>query len=314
MSDLPKAARERLKSEFSLGLKFPIKESLSADGTKKYLFQTDASTLPGLKAALPRFIEVAYMPDADRRTLCVSTQVGCKMGCLFCMTGKQGLQGNLSPGGILTQVRGIPEGESLTNIVYMGMGEPLDNLENVLKSLEILTADWGFGFSSQRVTLSSVGLLPALETFFQKSRVRFALSLHSPFEEERRSLMPVQNVHALSQVLDFLRKAQASDARRISIEYILFEGVNDTPRHRRELVRILAGLKTRVNLIHYHSIPDSPLRGSSAQVMLEFQEALVEKGIPASIRRSRGEDIQAACGLLSTKELLKAQAPDTGDY
>jgi 23S rRNA (adenine2503-C2)-methyltransferase len=184
----------------------------------------------------------------------------------------------------------------------------------VLKSLEILTSDWGFGFSSQRVTLSSVGLLPALETFFQRSRVRFALSLHSPFEEERRSLMPVQNVHALSQVLDFLKEAQKTDARRISIEYILFEGVNDSPRHRRELVRILEGLKTRVNLIHYHSIPDSPLRGSPPKVMQEFQEALVAKGIPASIRRSRGEDIQAACGLLSTKELQKAQREENQDY
>jgi 23S rRNA (adenine2503-C2)-methyltransferase len=314
MSDLPKAARASLERDYSLDFARPIKESLSPDGTKKYLFKAAGPLLPRTGVEALRFVEVAYIPDKERRTLCVSTQVGCKMGCLFCMTGKQGLQGQLSAGEILSQVRGIPESGSLTNIVYMGMGEPLDNLESVLKSLEILTSDWGFAFSSQRVTLSSVGLLPALETFFERTRVRFALSLHSPFEEERRSLMPVQNVHALSQVLDFLKKVQATDARRISIEYILFEGLNDSPRHRRELVRILQGLKARVNLIHYHSIPGSPLRGSSPEVMLEFQEALVEKGIPASIRRSRGEDIQAACGLLSTRELQKTRDAEAPDY
>jgi 23S rRNA (adenine2503-C2)-methyltransferase len=196
----------------------------------------------------------------------------------------------------------------------MGMGEPLDNLESVLKSLEILTSDWGFGFSSQRVTLSSVGILPALEEFFRRSKARFALSLHSPFEEERRSLMPVQNVHGMIEVLDFLRRAQASDARRISVEYILFEGLNDGPRHRRELARVLQGLKVRVNLIHFHPIPGSPLRGSSDKVVAEFQASLVEKGIPASVRRSRGEDIQAACGLLSTKEYLEASGPEQRDF
>jgi 23S rRNA (adenine2503-C2)-methyltransferase len=300
------AARERLEEGYSLGSRVPVKETSSSDGTKKYLFQAEGE--------IPRFVEAAFIPEPDRRTLCVSTQVGCRMGCLFCMTGRQGLQGHLSAGGILAQVRGIPESESLTNVVYMGMGEPLDNLENVLKSLEILTADWGFGFSNQRVTLSSVGLLPALEEFFRRSKVRFALSLHSPFEEERRSLMPVQNAHALTDVLDFLKKAQAGDARRITVEYILFEGVNDSPRHRRELARILQGLKARVNLIHFHPIPGSPLRGSSDKTMEEFREALVEKGLLASVRRSRGEDIQAACGLLSTKELLKARGAEALDY
>ena len=314
MTDLPKDARERLEEGYLLGSRVPVKETSSSDGTKKYLFKAEGAFLPNLEAQSPRFVEAAYIPEPDRRTLCVSTQVGCRMGCLFCMTGRQGLQGHLSAGAILAQVRGIPESESLTNVVYMGMGEPLDNLENVLKSLEILTADWGFGFSNQRVTLSSVGLLPALEEFFRRSKVRFALSLHSPFEEERRSLMPVQNAHALTDVLDFLKKAQAGDARRVTVEYILFEGVNDSPRHRRELARILQGLKARVNLIHFHPIPGSSLRGSSDKVMEEFREALVEKGLLASIRRSRGEDIQAACGLLSTKELLKARGAEALDY
>ncbi len=309
ITELPMAARSRLSEEFSLGAREPVERSASADGTVKYLFPAGRTS-----NGAPRFVEAAYIPEPARRTLCVSTQVGCRMGCLFCMTGRQGLQGQLSAGEILAQVRGIPESESLTHVVYMGMGEPLDNLESVLGSLEILTADWGFGFSPQRVTLSSVGLLPALEEFFRRSAVRFALSLHSPFEEERRSLMPVQNAHALSQVLDFLKRAQKADARRISIEYILFDGLNDLPRHRRELARILQGLKARVNLIHYHAIPGSPLRASPPEVVEEFRSALVAKGIPASVRRSRGEDIQAACGLLSTKELLKAQASKDLDY
>jgi 23S rRNA (adenine2503-C2)-methyltransferase len=326
MTDLPLAARRRLSEEYSLDFGLPAKRSASADGTVKYLFRAgdskraaepsepSAARPPRFVEAPPRFVEAAYIPTDDRKTLCVSTQAGCRMGCLFCMTGKQGLQGHLSASEILSQVRGIPESAALTNVVYMGMGEPLDNLENVLRSLEILTSDWGFGFSSQRVTLSSVGLLPALEEFFRRSKVRFALSLHSPFEEERRSLMPVQNVHALSQVLAFLKEAQRTDARRITIEYILFEGVNDSPRHRRELVRILRGLKTRVNLIHYHAIPGSPLRGSSDRVLAEFQEALVSNGISASVRRSRGEDIQAACGLLSTKEYLKPMEAEPADF
>ena len=198
MTDLPKAARERLEGGFlhrtpgspSRRASPPTGRRSTSSGPRA---ASPAMARPSLQAS-PRFVEAAYIPEPDRRTLCVSTQVGCKMGCLFCMTGKQGFQSHLSAGGILAQVRGIPESESLTNVVYMGMGEPLDNLESVLKSLEILTADWGFGFSNQRVTLSSVGLMPALEEFFRRSKVRFALSLHSPFEEERRSLMPVQNV------------------------------------------------------------------------------------------------------------------------
>jgi len=294
MTDVPKAVRERLEAEFSLGLKEHTRVDASVDGTRKYLF-------PGAG----RFVEAAYIPDDERKTLCLSTQVGCKMGCLFCMTGKQGFQAQLTPGEILNQIRSLPEGSELTNIVYMGMGEPLDNLENTLKSLEILTADWGLGFGTQKVTVSSVGLLPALETFFERSKVRFALSLHNPFEDERRQLLPVQNVHALSDVLAFLREAQKTDARRLSIEYIAFDGVNDTPRHVRELVRILHGLKIRVNLIRFHPIPGTPLLGSTEQTLTRMRDALSERGIPATIRRSRGQDIYAACGLLSTKALLK---------
>jgi 23S rRNA (adenine2503-C2)-methyltransferase len=210
----------------------------------------------------------------------------------------------------LNQIRSLPEGPGLTNVVYMGMGEPLDNLENTLKSLEILTSDWGLGFGNQRVTVSSVGLLPALETFFRRSRVRFALSLHNPFEDERRQILPVQNVHSLVDVIAFLKEAQKTDGRRLSIEYIAFSGVNDTPRHVKELVRLLHGLKIRVNLIRFHPIPGTPLTGSDEKTLVQMRDALTERGIPATIRRSRGQDIYAACGLLSTKALLQPMAKD----
>jgi len=299
MTDLSLPLRERLASEFSLGLTPSNKVDASVDGTKKYLFP-----------AAGRFVEAAYIPDVDRKTLCLSSQVGCKMGCLFCMTGKQGFQAHLSVNEILNQVRSLPEGSELTNVVYMGMGEPLDNLENTLKSLEILTAEWGMGFGVQRVTVSSIGLMPALETFFARSRVRFALSLHNPFEDERRQLLPIQNVHALSDILAFLRTIQKTDGRRLSIEYIAFAGVNDTPRHVKELVRILHGIKIRVNLIRFHPIPGTPLAGSDEAALVKMRDALNEKGVPTTIRRSRGQDIYAACGLLSTKALLKPVAED----
>jgi 23S rRNA (adenine2503-C2)-methyltransferase len=295
MSDLSVPVRKELQELCSLERQTPTRVDESQDGTKKYLFPVNG-----------KFIETAYIPESDRKTLCVSSQVGCKMGCLFCMTGKQGFQANLTSAQILNQVVSIAEFAQLTNVVYMGMGEPLDNLEPVLSSLEVLTADWGLGFSQQKVTLSSVGLLPALEEFFSRSRVRFALSLHSPFDDERASLMPVQNVHALDEVLDFLRNRQESDVRRISIEYICFSGVNDTPRHTKELVRRLHGLKTRVNLIHFHPIPGTPLQGSDSSAMERMQKELQAKGIAATIRRSRGEDIWAACGLLSTKALTSS--------
>lgn len=302
ITDISLSLRKRLDDEYTFGLTPPDRVDSSIDGTKKYLFP-----------AAGKFIEAAYIPDDDRKTLCVSSQVGCKMGCLFCMTAKQGFQAHLSPLEIVNQVRSLPEGRELTNVVFMGMGEPLDNLENTLKSLDILTADWGMGFGNQKVTLSSIGILPALETFFVRSKARFALSLHNPFEDERRQLLPVQNVHALSDVLAFLRKVQEGDARRLSIEYIAFAGVNDTPRHVKELVRILHGIKIRVNLIRFHPIPGTPLVGSDDSTLIRMRDSLAERGVPATIRKSRGQDIYAACGLLSTKALLRP-APEVEDF
>jgi 23S rRNA (adenine2503-C2)-methyltransferase len=294
MTDLSREARRRLAERYEIGVSAPRKESVSADGTKKYLFP----------AGPDRFVEAAYIPEEERNTLCLSVQVGCKMGCLFCMTGKQGFAGNLSPGAILNQYRSLPERDALSNVVYMGMGEPLDNLDSVLASLEVFTGSWGYGLSPRRLTVSTVGLLPALDTFLRKSRCHLAVSLHSPFEEERGRIMPVENVHPLDEVLQAVRRHSFDGRRRVSFEYILFRGFNDTPRHARELVRILSGIPCRVNLIPFHPIPGTPLEPSPPARMEEFQNALKSRGVLATIRRSRGLDIQAACGLLSTRELL----------
>lgn len=294
MTNLSARARAELALRYGTGLMPPCKVLLSSDGTKKYLYPT----------LHDRFIETAWIPnDEERGTLCVSTQVGCRMKCLFCMTARQGFQGNLSAGEILNQFRSLPERDLVRNLVYMGMGEPLDNLEAVLQSLEILTSTWGFAFSPRRITVSTVGLLPALDTYLEKCHCHLAVSLHSPFDEERRKLMPIQKVCPISEVLAAIRKHDIENQRRVSFEYILFKDVNDTPRHVRELARILNGIRCRINLMRFHPIPDAPLQGSDEARIAAFQRGLEEKGIITTVRRSRGLDIAAACGLLSTRAL-----------
>lgn len=295
MTNLSKKARHLISSSYELGIQEPVDVQESTDGTKKYLFQS----LPG------KFIETAFIPDGKRNTVCVSSQVGCKMGCLFCMTGKQGFQGNLTSGEILNQYRSLPEWHELTNIVYMGMGEPMDNLEEVLKSLEILTAEWGFGLSPRRITVSTIGIIPAMLEFLDKSEVHLALSLHSPFDEERRKLMPIQQVYPLKEVLNDIRSWDFGRQRRVSFEYILFRGFNDSPAHVNELSRILNGIRCRINLIRFHPIPDTPLESPDDATIEHFKDRLNAKGIITTIRASRGQDIWAACGLLSTKKLVK---------
>ena len=295
MTNLSKKARELLSSGYTLGLQQAVDVQESVDGTRKYLF-------PGTPG---KFIETAYIPDKDRSTVCVSSQVGCKMGCLFCMTGKQGFQGNLTAGEILNQFRSIPEWRKLTNIVYMGMGEPLDNLDEVLKSLEILTSPWGFGLSPRRITVSTIGITPAMQQFLENSEAHLAISLHTPFDEERRKLMPVQQVYPLQEVLSEIRSWDFGRQRRVSFEYILFKDLNDTAAHVNELSRILSGIKCRINLIRFHPIPNTPLESPDEKSILAFRERLNSKGITTTIRASRGQDIWAACGLLSTKKLMK---------
>jgi 23S rRNA (adenine2503-C2)-methyltransferase len=295
MSNLSIKTRELLSAEYEIGLSAPVNEAKSLDGTKKYLYNV----------LNDKFIETAYIPDDDRATICVSSQAGCKMGCIFCMTGKQGFQGNLSSNEILNQFRSLPEFRSLTNMVYMGMGEPLDNITEVLKSLDILTNEWGYAWSPTRITVSTVGLVAGIKEFLEKSRCHLAVSLHSPFDEERRKLMPVQRTNTVREVLDIIRNFDFNSQRRVSFEYILFKGVNDTPDHIKELARILNGIKCRINIIRFHPIPGSDFQSPNLGATINFKEALNAKGILTTIRASRGVDIQAACGLLSTLEQNK---------
>lgn len=232
------------------------------------------------------------------------------MGCLFCMTGKQGFQANLSAAQIINQVRSLPEKEKLTNIVYMGMGEPFDNTEKVMRSLEIFTSDWGFAWSPRRITVSTIGIIPAMERFLEESESHLAVSLHSPFDEDRRKLMPIQHVYPLDEVIGMLKEHGFKGQRRVSFEYIMFKGINDSREHVNELSRLLQGLRCRINLMRFHPIPGTPLQGSDDKTIQEFSEALNRKGIRTTVRTSRGEDIDAACGMLSTKELVKQAEKD----
>jgi len=295
MTNLSKSVREKLNEHYVLGTHKPVKVSVSTDGTKKYLFP----------AAGDKFIETAFIPEETRNTLCVSSQVGCKMGCKFCMTGKQGFQINLTPGEILNQLRSIPESLDVSNIVFMGMGEPFDNIDNVLKTLEILTADYGFEMSPKRVNVSSIGHLKGLKRFLSESECHLAISLHNPFPEERIKAMPIEKTNPIYKVLDEIRAHDFSRNRRVSFEYIMFKGFNDSPLHVKELAKILNGIKCRINLIRFHQVPGVELVGSDDATIFEFQRQLKAKGIVTTLRASRGFDIEAACGMLSTKELLK---------
>jgi 23S rRNA (adenine2503-C2)-methyltransferase len=295
MTNLSIKTREILSAEYEIGISAPVNESKSSDGTKKYLY----------KVLIDKYIETAYIPEEKYATICVSSQAGCKMGCIFCMTGKQGFQGNLSSNEILNQFRSLPEFANLTNMVFMGMGEPLDNITEVLKSLDILTNEWGYGWSPTRITVSTVGLTAGIKEFLEKSHCHLAVSLHSPFDEERRRLMPIQRTNTVKEVLDIIRNFDFNSQRRVSFEYILFKGVNDTPAHIKELVRILNGIKCRINIIRFHPIPDSEFQSPNLANTIKFKEALNAKGILTTIRASRGVDIQAACGLLSTLEQNK---------
>ncbi len=297
MTNLSKSARERLAEKYETGLTAPSRVQESRDGTKKYLFPTTGN----------KFVETAMIPESDRITVCVSSQVGCKMGCLFCFTAKQGFQGQLTAGEIVNQVTSIEEAGSVSNIVYMGMGEPFDNLEEVLKSLEILTSDWGFAMSPRRITVSTIGIIPGMLTFLEKSEAHLAVSLHTPFNNERKQLMPVQVAYPIDEVVKEIKSWDFGRQRRISFEYILFEGLNDSPRHVKELARLLNGLKCRINLIRFHPVPGTPLKSPGEETINRFKEELNQKGILTTIRASRGEDIYAACGLLSTKELSGAK-------
>ena len=297
MSDLSVRHRALLAETYEVGFTAPEKVSISADGTKKYLYRTSQN----------HFIESAYIPDGDRATLCISSQAGCRMGCRFCATGRQGLQHSLSTNEILNQIGSLPERERLTNVVFMGMGEPLDNLDSLLPTLEILTSAWGFGWSPTRITVSTAGVASRLERFLDATQVHLAVSLHNPFLHERAEIMPVEKAWPIREVVEILRRYDFTHQRRVSFEYIVMSGLNDSPRHIRELCRLLDGIKCRINLIRFHKIPGSPYFSPDDRAMIAFRDALTAKGIHTTIRTSRGEDIQAACGLLSTAQNETAQ-------
>lgn len=289
MTDLPKAARERLAETYTVGLEPPLTEVTSTDGTVKYLF----------RGAKGRDVESVFIPDRDRATLCVSSQAGCKMNCAFCMTGRGGFDGDLTAAQIINQILSIPQSEQLTNIVYMGMGEPMDNLDPVLATIEILTADWGLAWSPRRITVSSIGKLNELRRLLDLTKVHIAISLHNPFPDQRAEIMPVERAYSIVDVIDLLSTYDFSHQRRLSFEYIMWDGVNDSPRYSAALARLIHKLDCRVNLIRFHSIPGSDLRPSPRQRMEAFRDFLNSKGITATIRASRGEDIMAACGQLA---------------
>ncbi len=305
MTNLSKANREKLASAAEIGCAAPLDAQRSVDGTVKYLFPV-CTTRPDQESGKVKFVESVYIPEDDRATLCVSCEVGCKMNCLFCQTGKQGFEGYLTPADILNQIYSLPEADTLTNVVFMGQGEPMDNLNPVLRATEVLTADYGYAWSPKRITVSSIGIKEKLRRFLDESDCHLAISLHSPIHEQRAMLMPGEKAMPISEIVELLRNYDFAHQRRLSFEYICFGGLNDSMTHAREIVSLLHGLFCRVNLIRFHKIPGVDLPSSDEKKMITFRDYLSNHGIICTIRRSRGEDIFAACGMLSTakKEAL----------
>ena len=298
MTNISLKGREALKANYTIGRHAPVAEAISKDGTKKYLFAIKGDAAMRREGDEAKYIESVYIPDNDRATLCVSTQAGCKMGCKFCMTGTLGFHGHLSAAEILNQIFSIPDADKLTNIVYMGEGEPMDNLDNVLRSLETMTATWGCAWSPKRITVSSVGIIKGLKRFIEESECHLAISLHNPYSIERQEVMPIEKVNHLNDVIALLKQYDWSHQRRVSFEYICWGGVNDTLKHANELLRLLKGLDCRINLIRFHAGVDKAFTSSDERQMEWLRDYLTERGITTTIRRSRGEDILAACGML----------------
>ena len=297
MTNISKVNREKLSSAYDMGLMPPTDCQRSKDGTVKYLFPTSGG----------KKVEAVYIPDDDRATLCVSSQVGCKMRCQFCQTGRQGFEGNLTAGDILNQIYSLPERDTLTNIVFMGQGEPMDNLDAVLKATEILTSSYGWAWSPKRITVSSVGIRGKLKRFLDESICHVAISMHTPLPEQRAQLMPAERGMSITEIVELLREYDFTHQRRLSFEYIVFGGVNDSASHAQAIVKLLRGLNCRINLIRFHKIPDSDLHGASEERMEWLRDYLTSHGIFTTIRASRGEDIFAACGLLSTSANIAEQ-------
>ena len=295
MSDLPVMLRNKMKQDgYEVGRSEPYEMLRSSDGTEKYLFKTVDGG----------FVETVYIPDRDRATVCVSCQVGCKMNCLFCQTGKQGFHGNLTVSDILNQIFSLENSDKVTNIVFMGQGEPFDNLDNVMSALDVLTSSWGLAWSPKRITVSTVGLKKNLKRFLDESNCHLAISLHTPYHKQRLELMPAERQFTIEEIVNLLRGYDFSHQRRLSFEYIMFSGLNDDITAAKELVKLLHGLECRVNLIRFHKIPNVELFGCEHETMIRFRDYLTNHGVFTTIRASRGEDIFAACGLLSTAKII----------
>lgn len=298
MTSISKELQRKLDEACSLTCLRVVDEKVSnIDGTRKYLFALADGNI----------IESVWMQYHHGNSVCISSQAGCRMGCRFCATGRQGLQESLPAAEILNQIVSLPERDRLTNLVFMGMGEPLDNPDQLLRTLSVITSEWGFGWSPTRITLSTAGVVPELRRLLDSTKVHLAVSLHNPFHEERAAIMPVERAWPVAEVAAILRRYDFTHQRRVSFEYIVMSGLNDSPRHIRELCRLLDGIKCRINLIRFHKIPGSPYFSPDDAAMVRLRDTLTAKGIQTTIRASRGEDIQAACGLLSTSALEGGQ-------
>jgi 23S rRNA (adenine2503-C2)-methyltransferase len=293
MTNLSKKFREELKEVSTLSSLRPLRVEESKDGTKKFLFELEDENL----------IESVLISDKSRLTLCVSTQVGCAFGCRFCLTGKKGWKRNLMVSEILNQILAVRETlkdeSSITNIVLMGMGEPLANYDNTFKAIELMVHPEAFKFSSRRVTLSTAGLLPELERLSKdKVSLRLAISLNASDEETRSYLMPVNRRYPLKKLLEVCRHFPLRPRTRITFEYVLVEGINDTLQDAKRLVKLLRGIPSKINLIPLNEAPGIPFKKPSDEKVREFQEILMKGGFTAIVRASKGADISAACGQL----------------
>lgn len=297
MSNISLTNREKLKEHTVIGSHLPVQSQISSDGTEKYLFPTPYTKEETQQTT--KSIESVYIPEEGRATLCVSSQSGCRMNCAFCATGSQGFNHHLPTHEILNQFYSIPHSDRLSNMVLMGMGEPLDNTDSVIRALQVMTADWGFAWSPYRITLSTVGILPSLPRFLDETSCHLAISLHSPFHEERAKLMPSEKSFPILEVVDYLRKYNWHRQRRLSFEYILIKDLNDSREHALATAKLLRGIECRINLISYHHVPGKEYEKTSLEKTLAFQKILQDKGIICTLRKSRGEDIMAACGLLA---------------
>jgi 23S rRNA (adenine2503-C2)-methyltransferase len=287
---IPKKLKELLSDISETGLTRPVSSEVSADGSVKYLFCT----------ASGKTFETVYIPEEKRHTVCVSSQSGCKMGCSFCRTARYGFKGNLTVEEILNQIISIPCSGKITHVVFMGMGEPMDNLENVLKACSIITSESGLALGAKNITVSTVGILPRVEEFLARSECNLTLSLYSPFKQERRRAIPAEERFPADSVISLMKRFKLKKKRRLSVAYLMMQGINDTDDHLEKLISVLSDSDIRVNLLPYHPVPDDHNTASSPERMQYFKHSLVTSGISASIRKSRGADISAACGLLAS--------------